>query len=56
VILEFKEINDTHLFLLRENVTFVNINGCHKVRDQGVISISQNCRNLEKLGKRINLI
>jgi hypothetical protein len=49
IILEFKEINDTHIMLLQENIKTININGCHKVSDKGILHIANNCHNLVKL-------
>jgi F-box/leucine-rich repeat protein 2/20 len=46
-IIEFKEINDTHLFLIGENANYININGCHRVSDKGIIHIANKCKKLE---------
>ena len=51
IIIEFKEINDTHIILLGENVLSLNINGCHKLTDKSLLHISTKCTNIKKLGK-----
>lgn len=48
-LIEFKEINDTHIFLISENAKHININGCHRVSDNSIIHISNKCPNLENL-------
>jgi hypothetical protein len=50
IILEFKDINDTHIFLLKDNIKYININGCQKVSDKGLIHIANNCKNIVALG------
>lgn len=49
IIIEFKQINDTHIFLLGSNVKYVNINGCQRITDKSLIHFSKNCQNLERL-------
>lgn len=49
VILEFKPINDTHIFQLSEKITKININYCQNVTDSSLIHISKTCINLTHL-------
>lgn len=53
VIIEFKEINDTHVFQIGKNTRHINLNGCHKISDKSLQHIAKSCPNLERLGKLI---
>lgn len=50
VIIEFKKINDTHVFQISGgNIETINLNGCHNISDKGIKSIAEKCPNLKKL-------
>jgi F-box/leucine-rich repeat protein 2/20 len=48
-LIEFKEINDTHIFLISENAKHINLNGCHRVTDNAITHIASKCPKLENL-------
>jgi F-box/leucine-rich repeat protein 2/20 len=49
IILEFRPINDTHIYKFTNNITYININYCQNITDSGLIYISENCLNLTHL-------
>ena len=49
VILEFKDINNTHVNKFTNKLTYINLNYCQKIDNDALIHISNNCPNLEHL-------
>ena len=49
VILEFKDINNTHINKFTNKLTYINLNYCQKIDDDALIKISNNCPNLTHL-------
>ena len=50
VILEFKDINNTHINKFTNKLTYINLNYCQKIDDDALIKISNNCPNLTDIG------
>ena len=49
IILEFRPINDTHVYKFPSNLTYINLNYCQNISDLGLTYISENCLNLTHL-------
>lgn len=49
IILEFKDINDTHIFKFTDKLTYINLNYCQKIDNDALIHIANNCPNLTHL-------
>ena len=49
VILEFKDINNTHINKFTNKLTYINLNYCQKIDNDALIHISNNCPNLTHL-------
>ena len=46
VILEFREINDTHVFKFTNRLTHINLNYCQKLTDRSLKHIASTCKQL----------
>ena len=49
VILEFKDINNTHINKFTNKLTYINLNYCQKIDDDALIKIADTCPNLTHL-------
>ena len=49
VILEFKDINNTHINKFTNKLTYINLNYCQKIDNDALIHISNTCHNLTHL-------
>ena len=49
IILEFRTINDTHVFKFSDKLTHINLNYCQKITDQSLFHISKTCKKLTHL-------
>ena len=49
VILEFRDINNTHINKFTNKLTYINLNYCQKLDDNALIHIANNCPNLTHL-------
>ena len=49
VILEFKDINNTHINRFTNKLTYINLNYCQKIDNDALIHIANNCPNLTHL-------
>ena len=49
VILEFREINDTHVMKFNPNITYINLNYCQRLTDNSLVFISKTCPLLTHL-------
>ena len=49
IILEFRDINNTHINRFTNKLTYININYCQKIDDDALIHIANNCPNLVHL-------
>ena len=49
VILEFKDINNTHIKKFTNKLTYINLNYCQKINNDALIHIANNCPNLTHL-------
>ena len=49
VILEFKDINNTHVNKFTNKLTYINLNYCQKLDNDALIHIANNCPNLTHL-------
>ena len=49
IILEFREINDTHVFKFTNKLTHINLNYCQKITDESLLYISKTCNQLTHL-------
>ena len=49
VILEFKDINNSHVNKFTDKLTYINLNYCQKIDNDALIYISNTCHNLTHL-------
>ena len=49
VILEFKDINNSHINKFTDKLTYINLNYCQKIDNDALIHISNTCHNLTHL-------
>jgi hypothetical protein len=49
VILEFRDINNTHVNKFTNKLTYINLNYCQKLDDDALLHIANNCPNLTHL-------
>ena len=49
VILEFKDINNTHINKFTNKLTYINLNYCQKIDNDALVHIANTCHNLTHL-------